>query len=108
MMQLSQSSIIYYIKKLVLPSALATMGRMTKLLNMTFPEKTFFPLDKDSDRVLNLRYEFGQTIRQFTLKNLIFIDESGVNLARVRLYPRYEKRFKNEENTRKNPEKMFQ
>ena len=36
----------------------------------------------------NLRYEFWQQINQLNVKNLIFIDESGVNLAMVRLYAR--------------------
>ena len=65
----------------------ATMGRMTKVLNMTL-KKTLFPRAKGTDRVLNLRYEFWQKIREVCLKNLIFIDESGVNLAMVRLYAR--------------------
>ena len=42
--------------------------------------------DKGTDRVLNLRYEFWQKIQEGCFKDLIFIDESGVNLAIVRLY----------------------
>ena len=86
-MQLSKNSVIYSTKKLVLPSALATMGRMAKLLNMTF-KKTLFPSEKGTDRVQGLRYEFWQKIREVCFKDLIFIDESGVNLAMVRLYAR--------------------
>lgn len=37
---------------------------------------------------MNLRYEFWQKIREVCFKDLIFIDESGVNLAMVRLYAR--------------------
>ena len=67
--------------------SITTMGRMAKLLNMTL-KKTLFPSDKGSDRVQNLRYEFWQKIREVCLKDLIFIDEAGVNLAMVRLYAR--------------------
>jgi len=63
------------------------MGRMAKLLNMTL-KKTLFPSDKGTDRVQNLRYEFWQKTREVCFKDLIFIDESGVNLAMVRLYAR--------------------
>lgn len=35
-----------------------------------------------------LRYEFWQQVRNLKVEDLIFIDESGVNLARVRLYAR--------------------
>ena len=68
--------------------SVATMGRMAKLLNMTKEKKTLFPSDKGTDRVQNLRYEFWQKIREVCFKDLIFIDESGVNLAIVRLYAR--------------------
>ena len=72
----------------------ATMGRMAKLLNMTKEKKTLFPSDKGTDRVQNLRYEFWQKIREVCFKDLIFIDECGVNLAMVKLYAREAKRFK--------------
>ena len=60
------------------------MGRMTKPLNMTF-KKTLFPIAKATDSVLTLRYEFWQKIREVCFKDLIFMDESRVNLAMVRL-----------------------
>jgi hypothetical protein len=44
--------------------------------------------DKGSERVQNLRYEFWQQVNKLNLQDLIFIDESGVNLAGVRLYAR--------------------
>ena len=65
----------------------ATMGRMAKLLNMTL-KKTLFPSAKGTDRVQGRRYEFWQKVREVCFKDLIFIDESGVNLAMVRLYAR--------------------
>ena len=48
------------------------MGRMTKLLNMTL-KKTLFATAKVTDKVLNLRYEFWQKIREVCLKDLIFM-----------------------------------
>jgi hypothetical protein len=45
-------------------------------------------LAKDSERVQNLRYEFWKQVNNLNVQNLIFIDESGVNLAMVRLYVR--------------------
>jgi hypothetical protein len=63
------------------------MGKMTKLLNMRL-KKTLFPSAKSTNRILNLRYEFWQKLREVCLKDLIFIDESGVNLAMVSLYAR--------------------
>ncbi|MEG4288610.1 hypothetical protein Q5692_08790 [Microcoleus sp. C2C3] len=41
---------------------------------------------KGTDRVQLLRCEFWEKIKEISFKNLIFIDESGVNLAMVRLY----------------------
>jgi hypothetical protein len=61
------------------------MGRMAKLLNMTL-KKTLFSSAKGTDRVQGLRYEFWQKVREVCFKDLIFIDESGVNLVIVRLY----------------------
>jgi transposase len=72
-------------QKICVTISRATMGRMTQRLNMTFKKNTLFPSAKGSDRVQNLRYEFWQQIRKLNLNNLIFIDESEINLARVRL-----------------------
>jgi len=65
----------------------ATIGRMIKLLDITV-KKTLFPSGKGTERVQIRRCEFWKTIKEISLKDLIFIDESGVNLARVRLYAR--------------------
>jgi hypothetical protein len=58
------------------------MGKMTKLLNMRL-KKTLFPSAKSTNRILNLRYEFWQKLREVCFKDLIFIDKSGANLAMV-------------------------
>lgn len=44
--------------------------------------------EKKSERVQNKRVEFWQQINNFEAEDLVFIDESGVNLALVRLYGR--------------------
>jgi hypothetical protein len=65
----------------------STIAKMIKLLDITV-KKTLFPSGKGTDRVQLLRCEFWQKIKEVSLKYLIFIDESGVNLAMVRLYAR--------------------
>jgi transposase len=67
--------------------SLSIIGRMIKLLGLTV-KKTLFPSGKGKERVQILRCEFWKAIKKISLKDLIFIDESGVNLARVRLYAR--------------------
>ena len=71
-------------------------GKNDKTLKHDSKKKTFFPSDKGIDRVQNLRYEFWQKIREVCFKDLIFIDECGVNLAMVKLYAREAKRFKSQ------------
>ena len=44
--------------------------------------------EKFGDRVQKKRVEFWDKIRDIATENLIFIDESGVNLAMTRLYAR--------------------
>jgi hypothetical protein len=63
-------------------------GKNDTTVEHDFQKKTLFPSAKGSERVQNLRYEFWQQINQLNVKNLIFIDESRVNLAMVRLYAR--------------------
>jgi hypothetical protein len=41
--------------------------------------------EKTSERVQKARVEFWEKIRDIRAEDLIFIDESGVNLAMVRL-----------------------
>lgn len=41
-----------------------------------------------ADRVQKKRVEFWQKIRDIPVENLIFLDESGVNLAMLRIYAR--------------------
>jgi hypothetical protein len=51
-------------------------------------KKTLHAAEKNSDRVQKKRVEFRELLRDISEEDLIFIDESGVNLAMVRLYAR--------------------
>jgi hypothetical protein len=64
------------------------MGRISNQLNYIFSKKTLYAAEKTSERVQKARVEFLEKIRKIRVQDLIFIDEAGVNLARVRLYGR--------------------
>ncbi|WP_157861315.1 IS630 family transposase [Rippkaea orientalis] len=66
----------------------ATMGRISQNLDYTVKKKTLQAAEKDSEEVQLKRVEFWKKIRDIKVEDLIFIDESGVNLAMVRLYAR--------------------
>jgi transposase len=68
--------------------SISTIGRMIKLLDITAFKKLSSLQAKARPRVQILRGEFWKTIKEISLKDLIFIDESGVNFAIVRLYAR--------------------
>jgi hypothetical protein len=51
-------------------------------------KKTFHASEQDTERVKKLRAEFWQMIQEINLVNLVFVDETGVNLAMTRLYAR--------------------
>lgn len=46
------------------------------------------PNEKETERVQKLRVEFWEKIRGIPVKDLVFLDEAGVNLALIRLYAR--------------------
>ena len=46
------------------------------------------PNEKETERVQKLRVEFWEKIRDIPVKDLVFLDEVGVNLALMRLYAR--------------------
>ena len=46
------------------------------------------PNEKETERVQKLRVEFWEKIRDIPVKDLVFLDEAGVNLALMRLYAR--------------------
>ncbi|WP_085961803.1 IS630 family transposase [Crocosphaera chwakensis] len=65
-----------------------TMGRISQRLNYSVSKKTLYAPEKDNEKVHQKRVKFWETIRDVKTNNLIFIDESGVNLAMLRLYAR--------------------
>ena len=65
----------------------ATMGRIIQKLNYSV-KKTLYAAEKESEKVQEQRVEFWSKIRDIRVENLVFIDESGVNLAMLRLYAR--------------------
>lgn len=66
----------------------STMGDLMQRLDLNRKKKTLTPKKKHTDKVQKLRVEYWDVIRNVTADNLIFIDESGVNLAMIRLYAR--------------------
>lgn len=51
-------------------------------------KKTLHAAEKESERVQKKRVEFWQKIRDIPTEDLVFLDESGVNLAMLRIYAR--------------------
>jgi transposase len=70
----------------------ATMGRIVQQLQLTRKKKSLHATEALSERVQKLRGEYWTTIGQVKLTDLIFIDESGVNLAMTRRYALCQKR----------------
>ncbi|WP_292783744.1 IS630 family transposase [Nostoc sp. NMS9] len=66
----------------------STLDRMLQKLNLKPQKKTLHPTEKESERVQLLRLKFWQTVQGILAQDLIFIDESGVNLSLVRLFAR--------------------
>lgn len=65
----------------------STLDRMLRLLDLSV-KKTLHATEKESERVQLLRLEFWQILQGIPSENLVFIDESGVNLSLVRLFAR--------------------
>ena len=66
----------------------STTDRMLKKLNLTVKKTTLHPTEKESERVQQQRLEFWKLMQNVLAKDLIFIDESGINLALTRLFAR--------------------
>ncbi|AFY36557.1 transposase-like protein [[Leptolyngbya] sp. PCC 7376] len=77
-------------KRTGLRVANSTMHRTLRRMGYSL-KKTFYPDLKATKRVQQARYDFWQKMQATLAKNLIFIDESGVNLAMTRLRARSEK-----------------
>jgi transposase len=66
----------------------STMGRMLQKLDLPRKKKTLHASEKDTPRVQQARIDYWEEIRDIDPENLVFIDETGVNLAMIRLYAR--------------------
>jgi transposase len=64
----------------------STLCRVMKQLELTRKKKSLHPTDKESERVQVLRHDYWDEVRDVAVKNLIFLDESGVNLGLIRLF----------------------
>ena len=65
----------------------STVERILSRLNVT-RKKSLHPSEKERERVQRKRVEYWQLIQGILVKDMIFIDESGLNLAMTRLYAR--------------------
>jgi transposase len=65
----------------------STVDRMLQKLNLT-RKKSLHPSEKESDRVQGERAKYWQRIQGILAKDMIFIDESGINLAMTRMFAR--------------------
>lgn len=68
-----------------------TMCRLLQKLELNRKKKTLHASEAETERVQNLRREYWTTIGEVSLKDLVFIDETGVNLAMTPHYARAKK-----------------
>lgn len=66
------------------------MSSFTKI-KINQKKKTLHANEAETERVQNLRREYWNTIGKVKISDLVFIDETGVNLAMTRHYARAEK-----------------
>lgn len=64
----------------------STLCRVMQRLNLTRKKKALHPSAKESERVQGLRREYWDGVRDVRVEDLVFIDESGVNLGLIRLF----------------------
>ena len=66
----------------------STIDRMIKRWGLTVKKKALHPTEKRSSRVQQLRLDYWKEIEGIEPTDLIFLDESGCNLALTRMYAR--------------------
>ena len=71
--------------------SIPTVCRVLQKLELTRKKKTRHADEAQTERVQKLRREYWTTIGEVCLKDLVFIDETGVNLAMTRRYARAKK-----------------
>lgn len=67
--------------KIGVKASLATICRFLQRLELTTKKRLYTKRQASSERVQNLRSQYWTTIGQVQLKNFVFIDETGINLA---------------------------
>ncbi len=70
--------------------SISSLCRTLKRKKLVRKKKTLISSEQTSERVKELRYEFRSWLNQVDVRNLIFIDETGINLAMTRRYGRGE------------------
>lgn len=65
-----------------------TMCRILQKLELGRKKKTIHATEAETERVQKLRTQYWKVIGEIALKDLVFIDETGVNLAMTRHYAR--------------------
>ena len=68
--------------------SIPTICRLLQRLELTRKKKTLHANEAESERVQKLRSQYWTTIGEVCLLDLVFIDETGVNLAMTRHYAR--------------------
>ncbi|MEM6447757.1 MAG: IS630 family transposase [Cyanobacteria bacterium P01_D01_bin.123] len=68
--------------------SVSTMHNTLKRMAISPSKKTLYPDAKASERVQRARVTYWETLRSLLAQDLIFIDESGVNLALMRVRAR--------------------
>ena len=71
--------------------SIPTICRLLQRLDLTRKKKTLHADEASTERVQKLRREYWTAIGEVGLLDLIFIDETGVNLAMTRRYARAKK-----------------
>ena len=71
--------------------SIPTICRLLQRLELTRKKKTLHADEAESERVQKLRSQYWTTIGEVSLKDLVFIDETGANLAMTRRYARAKK-----------------
>lgn len=78
-------------EKTGLKVSVPTMCRLLQRLELTRKKKTLHASEADTLRVQKLRTQYWTTLGEVKLSDLVFIDETGVNLAMTRGYARAKK-----------------
>jgi len=66
----------------------AAITRALKKAGITRKKKTFYAAEQDEERIATARLEFEAALASWDAEHLVFIDESGSNIAMARRYAR--------------------